>query len=74
MIEISKSVNYIGENAFLKCCNIERILVDNENKFYDSREDSNCLIETSTNKLLTGSKIGIIPSGITFIDNHIFTR
>ncbi|MBP5345281.1 MAG: leucine-rich repeat protein [Bacteroidales bacterium] len=46
---------------------LKAIVIDPENKNYDSRLESNAIIETSTNKLLTGCKGTVIPEGIKTI-------
>ena len=52
-VNIPSNVKYIANNAFNRCDNIENITV-NYNDTYDSREGCNAIIETATNKLITG--------------------
>lgn len=54
--------------------NINKIVVDPNNKIYDSREECNAVIETSTNRLLLGCKNTVIPEGVTSIDPSAFRR
>lgn len=47
--------------------NLERITVDEENPFFDSRENCNAIIESNTNILIVGSKNTVIPTSVTKI-------
>ena len=66
-VRIPKSIVSIGETAFVGGTQLESISVDEENDVYDSRGDCNALIETATNKLLTGCKITVIPGDVVAI-------
>lgn len=70
-IMIPKNVRYIGEYAF-SCENIKSIIVDKDNKVYDSRNYCNAIIESSTNKLIAGCINTIIPSDIITIGECAF--
>ena len=63
---IPSGVQSLGGNSFGYCA-FSGIVVDPENSVYDSRNDCNAIIETSTNELLTGCKNTIIPDGVTAI-------
>jgi hypothetical protein len=39
-------------------------VVDNNNRFYDSREDCNAIIDTETNTLIAGCKNTVIPENV----------
>lgn len=53
---------------------LERVVVDKNNKFYDSREECNAIVETATNKLLVGSAgTTIIPDSIQSIGECAFS-
>ena len=69
---IPNSITTIGERAFLDCKNIETIVVSDENTIYDSRNNCNAIIETSTNKLILGCKNTIIPNSVTSIGDYAF--
>ena len=71
-IELPSSVNYLGTNPFAGCYNMEQITVDSDNPYFDSRENCNAIINTSTNALVTGCKNTVIPSSVTSIGNYAF--
>lgn len=71
-ISIPASVTSIGELAFYDCYNLQTIVVDQNNTVYDSRNNSNALIETETNTLMLGCVNTVIPSGIKHIQDHAF--
>ena len=82
-ITIPSSVATIGERAFdigdigndsniINYRLLESIKVSKENKNYDSRNDCNALIETSTNRLILGSNNTIIPDSIIEIGDYAF--
>ena len=69
---IPKNVITIDSNAFAFINTFENISVSLENNFFDSRNNSNALIETSTNKLLIASQNTIIPDSIEVISSSSF--
>ena len=71
-ITIPNSVTSIGESAFRGCSGLTSIVVESGNTVYDSRENSNSIIETSTNALITGCKTSIIPNSVTSIGGYAF--
>lgn len=71
-IHIPHSVTNIGTNPFFCCPDLESIIVDSENTVYDSRQNCNAIINTSTNSLITGCKKTVIPNTVTRIDNLAF--
>jgi len=53
---------------------LEKVVVDKNNKVYDSREECNAIVETTTNKLLVGSAgTTIIPDSIQAIGDYAFS-
>ena len=70
-IVIPKSVTSIGDRAF-SLCPLSTIVVEEGNPKYDSRNNCNAIIITSTNTLLAGSNNTIIPEGITAISPNAF--
>ncbi len=61
---------YIGPNImhidynFAEIFGLESIIVSEQNKFYDSRENCNAIIETASNTLLKGCKTTKIPTSV----------
>ncbi len=71
VLNIPSNVASIGEDAFVYC-KFDGIVVDPENPNYDSRNDCNAIIETSTNELTTGCKNTVIPNTVTAIGDNAF--
>ena len=70
---IPSSVTSIGESAYLWCSNLTQIQVAPDNPVYDSRDNCNAIIETSSNTLISGCETTIIPSSVTSIGNEAFS-
>ena len=68
-VVIPKSVTSIGSAAFSGCASIK---VESGNKKYDSRDNCNAVIETATNKLISGCNNSFIPNDVTSIDGMAF--
>ena len=66
-VYIPKNVNSIGYKAF---GSVGHIKVDPDNKWYDSRNDCNALIETATNTLVLGCENTVIPEGVKIIGDE----
>ena len=71
VLNIPSNVASIGEDAFVYC-KFDGIAVDPENPTYDSRNDCNAIITTSTNELAFGCKSTVIPNTVTSIGNNAF--
>lgn len=71
-ITIPNSVTYIGWTVFYGCKELKSIKVESGNQRYDSRNDCNAIIETSSNTLIVGCNTTIIPNGVTSIEEHAF--
>ena len=71
-ITIPNSVTSIGYGVFSECSSLESIIVDEGNHRYDSRNNCNAIIETSTNKLVVGCKNTMIPNSVTSIGDSAF--
>jgi len=71
-INIPYSVRWISEYAFNGCSGLQSIYVNNNNNNYDSREDCNAIIETSSNKLIAGCMNTVIPNTVTSIGVSAF--
>jgi len=70
--EIQGGVTSIGSNVFNGCTGLANISVDSNNTKYDSRDNCNAIIETSTNTLKFGCKSTVIPSSVTSIGGSAF--
>lgn len=73
-ITIPKSVISIGDNAFIRCSGLTSIVVESGNTIYDSRNDCNAIVETSTNTLMQGCNTTVIPNSVTSIGEYAFCR
>lgn len=71
-VTIPSSVTSIGNYPLRGCSSLTSITVDSGNTVYDSREDCNAIVETSTNKLIQGCNTSTIPNTITNIGNYAF--
>ena len=71
-ISIPNSVTSIGIYAFQGCSGLTSINVDSNNRKYDSRDNCNAIIETSSNTLIAGCKNTVIPNFVTSIGKHAF--
>ena len=72
-ISIPKSVTKITHNAFSRCNSLSKIEVNYKNAKYDSRENCNAIIESSTNKLIVGCKNSTIPDTVQVIGEDAFS-
>jgi hypothetical protein len=70
-LRIPKNVKTIGSGAF-PSYDLQGITVDEGNTVFDSRQNSNCLIETATNTVILGSTGAQIPEGIVAIGKKAF--
>lgn len=71
-ITIPASVTSIGEGAFSECKALVSLNVVPENTMYDSRNNCNAIIETSTGKIVAGCKNTVIPETVTAIGYAAF--
>ena len=71
-ITIPDSVTSIDDYAFADCTGLSSITVSSGNKNYDSRNNCNGIIETATNKLISGCKNTDIPDSVTSIGDNAF--
>ena len=72
-ITIPNSVTSLGYSCFRDCSSLERIEVDAANSVYDSRENCNAIIHTSTNELVVGCKNSKIPNFVTSLGDDCFS-
>lgn len=73
-VTIPNSVTRIDGNAFEGCTGMTSIFVASGNSKYDSRDNCNAIIETSTNTLIAGCKNTIIPNSVIHIGDFAFNR
>ena len=71
-LTIPKSVTSIGNAVFSGCSSITSIVVESTNTIYDSRDNCNAIIETTTNTLIVGGQNTIIPNSVTSIGDRAF--
>ena len=67
------SIETMGDSgAFMYCSSLESISVESGNPTYDSRDNCNAIIETSTNKLILGCKNTSLPASVIAIGDGAF--
>ena len=71
-IAIPDSVKKIGNDAFCGCTGLTKIEISKGNETYDSRNDCNAIIETSTNELKLGCQNTVIPDSVKKIRSDAF--
>ena len=71
-ITFPNSVTSIENAAFYNCSGLTSIIVESGNTEYDSRNNCNAIIKTSTNSLILGCKNTIIPNSVTSIGYQAF--
>ena len=72
-VTVPASVKYIVGNPF-GVKNLNSISVDSNNPVFDSRNDCNAIIETTTNTLVVASNNTTIPSTVKVIGNGAFNN
>ena len=74
-IHIPASVSNIsGYRSFFQCSELLEISVDADNDVYDSRNNCNAIVETSSNKIVLACKNTIIDNTITTIGEESFSE
>ena len=71
VLNIPSNVASIGPASF-RYCSFSGMTVDPANTVFDSREDCNAVIRTSTNELVTGCVNTVIPNTVTSIGENAF--
>lgn len=71
-ITIPSSVTTIDGPQFSSCSSLKQVIVEAENPVYDSRNNCNAIVESSTNVLISGCKSTVIPNTVTVIGNGAF--
>ena len=73
-IFIPQSITSIGTRGLSNCSKLEQIVVAPNNTIYDSRDNCNAIINSTTNELIAGCMNTIIPSSVTSIGENAFFR
>ena len=73
-VTIHTSVTTIGQWAFWGCSSLTSIKVESGNTVYDSRDNCNAIIETSSNTLIQGCQNTTIPNDVTSIGDGAFVN
>lgn len=71
-LTIPRTLKSIRSQSFSGCTELCSIVVEEGNVTYDSRNECNAIIETSTNTLVMGCKNTIIPNTIKSIGSYAF--
>ena len=71
VLRIPSNVESIGTSSF-RYCEFSGMTVDPANPVFDSRDNCNAIIITSTNELLTGCANTVIPNTVTSIGENAF--
>ncbi len=72
-ITIPASVTSIARgNVFSYCVNLEDIIVDEGNTYYNSGNGANCIIETATKTIISGGSKTIISENVEAIGDSAF--
>ena len=72
-VTIPNSVTSIESSAFGGCTGLISLKLESGNSVYDSRDNCNAIIETSTNTLIAGCKNSTIPNSVTSIGGGAFS-
>lgn len=71
-IAIPATTTSISASAFWSCSSLTSVTVDPDNTVYDSRDNCNAIIKTSTNTLQLGTVTTVIPETVTTIGPSAF--
>jgi hypothetical protein len=71
-VTIPENVTSIGNYAFYNSYALENIIVASNNTTFDSRDNCNAIIKTTTNELILGCKNTIIPNNVSKIGSYAF--
>ena len=72
-VTIPNSVTSIGSSAFSGCSGLTSVKVESDNPKYDSRNNCNAIIETSSNTIIFGCMNTTIPNSVTSIGEYAFS-
>ena len=66
-ITISKNVTKIGKGVFDNCELLKKITVDPENKYFDSRDNCNAIVEKSTDSMLQDVQVRLLQTALSIL-------
>ena len=70
--KLPKTVTKIDGSPVYRCPELASIVVEEGNEIYDSRDNCNAIIGTSSNTLIAGCNNTVIPNSVTEIGNQAF--
>lgn len=71
-IIIPTSVTSIKTPFICNCSYLTKVIVEDGNSFFDSRDNCNAVIETLTNTLIAGCRTTVIPKGVIAFGDNAF--
>ncbi len=71
-ITIPSNVVDVPAAAFYGCYNLRTIVVSDDNKKYDSRDNCNAVIETATNTLIASCENTVVPQSVSALGDCAF--
>ena len=72
-IYIPASVKGVGEGIFGHCYSLTSVVVDAQNECFDSRDNSNAIIDSDNDELVAACSASKIPSSVKSIGNWAFS-
>lgn len=72
-VRIPSTLTEVGYGVFSGCHSLTEIIVDPRNKYLDSRENSNAIIDSEEDKLLTACSATRIPNTVRSIGDYAFS-
>lgn len=69
---VPKNVERIGRQVFAWCNNLHSVVVDENNSYYDSRDNCNAIIESVSNTLYAACSSSVIPKSVIKIGDNSF--
>jgi hypothetical protein len=71
--KLGSKISTFNANALAYCDNLSTLIVDENNATYDSRDNSNCVIQTSDNTLIRACKTTVIPETVYYIGGYAYS-
>ena len=69
---IPRSVTSLSYNSFQSCSKLAKVVIEEGNTVYDSRNNCNAIIQAADNVLIFGCMNTVIPDGVVSIGNYAF--